>query len=269
MRNRLPELLSSGAALALGLSIAGCASNQSSASTPAEEPLNRAEIEQPNLVPASREMSPDEAAASARGPSSTGGEPVVDPPMTQSAPLDDAQIAAISDAANTAEVEQAKIAQTKAKNARVKQFAKLMIQHHGQAKVDQQKLVTKLKLSPVENELSGKLREESSTQLAMLQNETQNFDRVYIHSQVEAHQKVLDLLDQTLIPSTKDPELLALLQKMRPKVEAHLAEAREIDKVFDADAGANRSGATETSDRPAKQQPGTAPADATRAGESK
>jgi putative membrane protein len=251
--------------LAFGLSLAGCASNQSSPSEPTSEQHNVAEVDQPSLEPASRQMSPEETAA-ARGPSSTGGEPVTEPPITQQAPLEDSQIAAISDAANGGEVEQAKLAQMKAKNPRVKKFAQMMIQHHGQAKVDLEKLVKKLKLSLLENDVSTQLREESLAQITLLQGEKQNFDRIYIHAQVEAHQKVLELLDKTLIPSTKDPELLALLQKMRPKVEAHLAEAREIDKVFDADAGANRSGGTETSDRPEKQQPGTTPSDATRSG---
>lgn len=255
--------------VAITLSLAACASNQSETKSPAEEPMNFAEVDQGNLQPASREMSPEETAAAARGPSSTGGEPVTEPPITQQAPLEDAQIAAISDAANGGEVEQAKLAQMKAKNPRVKKFAQMMIQHHGQAKADQEKLVKKLKLSPAENDVSTQLREESLAQIAVLQGEKQNFDRIYIHSQVEAHQKVLELLDKTLIPSTKDPELLALLQKMRPKVEAHLAEAREIDKVFDADAGANRSGTTETPDRPEKQQQGTTPSDATRSGEKK
>lgn len=255
--------------VSMTLSLAGCASNQSQPAEPSSEQHSAAEVEQPDLQPASRQMSADEAAAAARGPSSTGGEPVVEPPLAQQAPLEDAQIAAISDAANSGEIDQAKIAQTKAKNPRVKKFAQMMIQHHGQAKTDQDKLVKKLKLSPVENDLSGQLREESLAQISLLEGETQNFDRVYIHAQVEAHQKVLDLLDKTLIPSTKDPELLALLQKMRPKVEAHLAEARELDRVFDADAGANRSGATETPDRPGKQQAGTTPSNATRAGEKK
>lgn len=252
--------------VAFGLSLAGCASNQSSPSEPTSEQHNIAEVDQPGLQPASREMSPEETAAAARGPSSTGGEPVTEPPITQQAPLEDAQIAAISDAANGGEVEQAKLALMKAKNPRVKKFAQLMIQHHGQAKVDQEKLVKRLKLSPLENDVSTQLREDALAQIAVLQGEKQNFDRIYIHAQVEAHQKVLELLDKTLIPSTKDPELLALLQKMRPKVEAHLTEAREIDKVFDADAGANRSGGTETPDRPEKQQPGTTPSDATRSG---
>ncbi len=71
-------------------------------------------------------MSPEETAAAARGPSSTGGEPVTEPPITQQAPLEDAQIAAISDAANGGEVEQAKLALMKAKNPRVKKFAQMI-----------------------------------------------------------------------------------------------------------------------------------------------
>jgi len=52
---------------------------------------------------------------------------------TNTAPLNDQQIAKITDSVNSAEIEQAKLAQQKSKNQQVRQFASMMIQHHGQA----------------------------------------------------------------------------------------------------------------------------------------
>ena len=57
--------------------------------------------------------------------------------------LSDEQIAAITDAANTAEIEQAKLAESKSKDAGVKRFAAMMIAHHGAAKQKQAKLKIK------------------------------------------------------------------------------------------------------------------------------
>jgi putative membrane protein len=45
---------------------------------------------------------------------------------------------------------------------------------------------------------------------------------------VEYHQTVLDAMDKTLIPSAKNEELKALLEKVRPAFVAHLEHAKKI-----------------------------------------
>ena len=241
------------------LALGGCSKNERPAESPSystrdsEMPGSGMSSENTNMQPASRELAPGEAAA-ARGPSSQSTEqttPNAAEPTPE--PLDDAKIAAITDAANSGEVEQAQVALTKSKNARVRKFAQMMIQHHGQAKKDGEKLATKLKLTPVESSTSGMLRQESSTLVSTLQGETTNFDETYIKSQVDGHQKVLDLFDQRLIPSATDPQLQAMLKGFRPKIEAHLKEAREIQNNL----GASRPGSTQQSNVPGKQQTGT------------
>ena len=54
------------------------------------------------------------------------------------------------------------------------------------------------------------------------------FDMAYVEHEVGYHQAVLDALDKTLIPSAKNPELKALLEKVRPAIEAHLEHAKKI-----------------------------------------
>jgi putative membrane protein len=51
---------------------------------------------------------------------------------------------------------------------------------------------------------------------------------VYIDSQVTEHQKVLDTVDQQLLPSAQSPEVRDALQKAREKVAAHLEEAKRL-----------------------------------------
>jgi putative membrane protein len=157
-------------------------------------------------------------------------------------PLADAQIAAITDTANTGEVEQATVAQKKAKNARVKKFAGMMIAHHTKAKQDQAKLLKKLNMTPEENPKSTALAEESKTAVESLKNtEPSDFDRVYIDGQVSAHQKVLDMLVNELIPNAKHADLKAALEEFRPKVEAHLTEAQEIQSLLQTGSAATSS----------------------------
>jgi putative membrane protein len=54
------------------------------------------------------------------------------------------------------------------------------------------------------------------------------FDRAYIAHEVEFHQKVLDALDQTLIPNAQSAEMKDVLAQARAKVEAHLNRAKDI-----------------------------------------
>jgi putative membrane protein len=165
------------------------------------------------------------------------------PPM---APLTDEQIVAIANAANTGEIEEAKVAQQRAKNAAVKQFASMMVQHHSQAKQKDAALASKLKLKAEESPKSEAMTSEAKMAIEALKSvDVAAFDRAYIAAQIDAHQKVLDALDSQLIPGAKSPELRAELQAFRPRVESHLTLAKTIDGKLDA---ANAS-------RPATGQP--------------
>jgi putative membrane protein len=148
-------------------------------------------------------------------------------------PLSDAQIAAVTDAANGGEVEQAKLAQKKAKHARVKKFAGMMVTDHGGAQKKQAKIVAKIKLTPADNTLATELKSASTSTLEDLKGKTgADFDKAYIDAQVTAHQKVLEAFDKQLLPNVKDADMKALLEEIRPKIEAHLKEAQDIQTVL-------------------------------------
>jgi len=169
-------------------------------------------------------------------------------PQAPALAMTDAQIAAITNAANTGEIELAKLAQKKAKSPRVKKFAAMMIQHHTDAKQQQAKLLTKLKMKPEDTPKSEALVNEDKETMKALQGlGAGEFDSVYIAGQVDAHRKVLDTLDTQLIPSAKDTELKASLVEFRPKVEMHLNEAKAINQELSGTASppaASNGGAT-------------------------
>jgi putative membrane protein len=154
--------------------------------------------------------------------------------------LTDTEIAGVTEAANASEIEQAKIAQRKAKNPEVKRFAGMMLMHHQQAQTDLARLGIKTADSPV----SIQLDTASASTLDLLKNATGDFDRVYIDSQVEAHRNVIALIDSQLLPSAKEPSLRAYLQKVRNQVEAHLQQAETQQQTLSAMANARRSGSS-------------------------
>jgi hypothetical protein len=64
---------------------------------------------------------------------------------------------------------------------------------------------------------------------------TSDFDRKYIDYQVNFHQQVLDALDSRLIPWAS-PELRSMLEETRPKIQAHLDRARELQRTLQSNA---------------------------------
>ena len=190
----------------------------------------------PEAEPASRSSSAAQAQAPSPSPSSEQGRagnvmaattPATDP--AASPKLSEAQIAMVADLANTSEIEQGKLAQSKAKSASVKNFAAMMVKHHTEAKTEQAKLFKQLNLTPSQSQTATTLKQNAEKATSALRSSTAaTFDERYIDSQVEAHQQVLDTLDNELIPAATGPELVAGLNKMKATVEAHLREAKTI-----------------------------------------
>ena len=204
-----------------------CGGDQKPAAAP--ETMPSAEPpEQPDAGPASASVTaPAAPEAKAEAPA-PAPEPKPDP-------LTDEQIAAITDAANTAEIEQGKLAQGKSKDPGVKRFAAMMISHHGEAKQKQ----AKLKLKPADSGVSTALKAEAASTLDMLKTDKgKDFDKAYIAAQVDGHQKVLDTINQKLLPNVKNAELKAYLDEIKPRVEEHLKQAKQLQESVDSKSSA-------------------------------
>ena len=143
--------------------------------------------------------------------------------------INDAQIASIVVTANQVDVDAGKLAQKGATNPEVKKFAERMIADHqgvNKAAVD---LVTKLKVTPEDNDTSKAIKAGGDKNLANLKTlKGAAFDKAYVDHEVAYHAQVLDALDKTLIPGAQNAELEALLVKVRPAFVAHLEHAKHI-----------------------------------------
>jgi putative membrane protein len=149
--------------------------------------------------------------------------------FAQAASVTDPQIASIVVTANQVDIDAGKLAENKGTHADVKAFAKQMVTDHTGVNKQATELVTKLKVKPEDNATSRSLRaggDENVSKLKTLKGA--EFDKAYIDHEVAYHQQVLDAIDKTLIPGAKNEELKALLVKVRPAFEAHLAHARQV-----------------------------------------
>jgi putative membrane protein len=227
--------------------LCACGADQKAPSTPATETSMQSEASSPQ---------PGEAAMRAPDPNMTGTPPAapsdrttnearsgnaVATPRTADAqpalpPLSQNQIAMITQLANDSEIEQGKLAQTKAKSKDVKKFAAMMVKHHGEAKTEQTKLYQQLGLSPAQSQDATSLKESADKTLGALRGaEGAAFDRAYIDSQVDAHQKVLDTIDRQLLPAASDADLISNLKRMRETVQSHLKDALDLQSELAKD----------------------------------
>ncbi len=151
--------------------------------------------------------------------------------IAQSTAPNDAQIAAIVVAANTVDINAGKLAQKRAEHKEVKTFAKQMVTDHTGVNKEATALVKKLKVTPEENVTSKKLKMDGDANEATLKKlKGAEFDKAYIAHEVVYHQAVIDELDTTLIPNTKNAELKDMLVKVRPAFVAHLEHAKQIQE---------------------------------------
>jgi len=149
--------------------------------------------------------------------------------LAQPAGPTDPQIAAIVVTANQVDIDAGKLATTKAHDKEVKAFAQQMITDHTGVNKQATELVTKLKVTPEENDTSRSIKQGGDDNLAKLKTlKGVDFDRAYIDREVTYHQTAIDALDKTLVPNAKNEELKALLIKVRPAFVAHLEHAKSI-----------------------------------------
>ena len=149
------------------------------------------------------------------------------------AQIDDAQIAAIVVTANQVDVDAGKLAAASSSTPSVVEFARLMVTDHTGVNEAATALVTRLRVTPMENATSASLKQGGEANLAHLRTlRGAEFDAAYVEHEVAYHQQVLEAIDGTLIPGASNAELKALLVKVRPAFEAHLKHAQDLQKTL-------------------------------------
>ena len=147
--------------------------------------------------------------------------------------LTDPQIASVAVTANQVDIDYAKIAQQKSKNADVLKFAETMAKDH-QSVIDQAvALVTKLKVTPEDNATSKSLKEGEVKTAKMLNSKSgKAFDKAYIDNEVAYHKAVISVVENILIKDASNQELKDLLVSAVPLFKAHLVHAEMVQKNF-------------------------------------
>lgn len=143
--------------------------------------------------------------------------------------LTDANIAAIVVAANKIDISAAEIALEKSDNPAVLEFANRMIVDHNGVIDAAVELVTRLGVTPVDNDLVASLNNQSAENEANLkQLDGAEFDKAYINHEVAYHEAVIGVINDTLIPGANNAELKDTLIAVVPAFQAHLVHSKQI-----------------------------------------
>jgi putative membrane protein len=196
-------------------------------------PLARAQSAAPPPAPppsqAPAEKTPTQTPSQAPADKTPAQPPAPVPSMAMS----DANIAAATVTSNQIDVDAAKLALQRSKNAEVKKFAHEMVTDHEGVIKKAKALTTKLNITPEEDSTTKTMKSDAKDNLGKLKSASRaEFDRLYIENEVAYHQSVLDSLDRTLIPAAKNQDLKDLLSSVRPVVQQHLDHAQDLQKVL-------------------------------------
>lgn len=142
----------------------------------------------------------------------------------------DGEIAAVLATVDRGEITQGTYAQSHGTSSGVRDFGRSMVEMHTAATGRMTALAQRLHVTPAENAESRRLAADgAATQQRLAALSGAAYDRAYVDAQVAAHSQVLALLDSTLIPAARAPELRAALQNdVRPMVASHLQQARDL-----------------------------------------
>src|SRR5262245_10634977 len=145
----------------------------------------------------------------------------------------DANVVDVITVANQGEIDYSQLGVEKATNASVKQFAQMMVKDHGAMLDAVKNLASKLNVTPTPNDKVNDLQKESQKDITDLNGKTvgKDFAHELIEEQDDMHQETLDLLND-LDGKTTNADLKAAIAEAKPKVQAHLDQAKAIkDKV--------------------------------------
>lgn len=143
--------------------------------------------------------------------------------------MPDTQIAKAMVTINESEMDSADIAEDKAQNPEVKMFATMMAEEHERNREETKRLVDKYKIDMKDSALSKNLYDDSKTAQKDLKKQSKaNFDKTYLAQQVMMHEKALNAIKGSFIPSVKNPELKTHLEKTQTVVASHLDHAKKL-----------------------------------------
>jgi len=147
------------------------------------------------------------------------------------AALSDGAIIAIYNQVNTFDIETAGLGVTKSHNKQVIKLAKMVQKDH--TAVRQMAADLAIKINVDRTLPAGRAEamiEHAQVYRSLSSKKGSDFDRAYLKHEIAFHTAAITAVKEALIPSAKNEELRALMQKILPGFEHHLQETKRVAK---------------------------------------
>jgi putative membrane protein len=146
-----------------------------------------------------------------------------------------AELVGFINAYNDAEVEIGQLAQTKATDTQVRDFARRIVSEHRALKTEVTNAAQGLSLTPTMPTADENLPEDHQAGMQDLRNRARGreFDERFLEHEIRMHKKVLDEVEDAL-RGNRNQELRPVLEKARDGIRGHLRTAEELEKKFGA-----------------------------------
>ena len=142
--------------------------------------------------------------------------------------LNDAAIFAIFDEVNAVDIWTARLGAKKCHAQEVCDLARMVVSDHEQVQQMMRDMARKLAITPVPPDNDSNAQAHAKA-IGLLQDKSgAEFDRAYLLHEIEFHSAAVNAVKQTLLPAIQNAEFKALVQKVLPGFEHHLAETAEV-----------------------------------------
>ncbi len=141
----------------------------------------------------------------------------------------DGKILEVLTVLNNNEIDVAKLAIKKTKNANVKEYAEFLLKEHKDNLKDGKKLSKEIKEKPLNSEQAKTLKQKGKAEvksLAKLKGE--DFDKAFIQAMVQDHQEAISLLDNDLLKNVTNASLKDFLNTTHGHLATHLDKAKAL-----------------------------------------
>jgi putative membrane protein len=142
-----------------------------------------------------------------------------------------AELVGFVNAYNDAEIEIGQLAQTKATDAQVRDFARRIVSDHRALKTEVTNAAQRLNVTGTMPAADENLPEDHQTGLRDLNAlpKGRDFDRAFVAHEIKMHRKVLDEVEDAL-RANRNQEIRPVLEKARDGIRMHLTTAEELEK---------------------------------------
>jgi putative membrane protein len=153
---------------------------------------------------------------------------------TEQVTLDDAQIVAIFDLANTADIETGRLGSERAQHQEVKDYGTMLTQVHTQVRKNGRALAAKLGVRPSLPAGDKSAEQHAATMERLGKLSGAEFDLAFVRHEKAFHAAVLSAVKSTLLPAIQNQELKDFVTSLAPAFEAHLLAAENLERKLTA-----------------------------------